>query len=326
MLRALFKLILLITATTALSAASTPKVTVKADSTNLLIGDQSGITIQFLLDSTYKAYWPSIPDTIGILEVVNRSGFDTTRNGSNHLISYKLIVTSFDTGRIEFPSYSFSYEKPEFDEPYPLSSEPVMFDFKTIIPDTTQPIKEIKGQYEEPWTIREILDEIAFWLMIAIIIYYSNALLGIIIVLIYGRKKGIKEPEPAFDPLIPPHIWAFEALKKLDAEKLWQKGHVKKYYIRLSEIFRAYIERRMGINALEMTSREIYNSLRNWGMENELLENTLRMLSISDLAKFAKQEPLPDENSFVMKHAFTFVELTRPLDKQEDSKAEVKNG
>ena len=103
-------------------------------------------------------------------------------------------------------------------------------------------------------------------------------------------------------------------------EKLWQAGQEKEYFTRLIDILREYIDSRFSINAMEMTTTEILNSLRS-NKESKLAENNIRkILEVADFVKFAKMRPLPEDNEMAMRNALEFVEMTIP---QEENSNEV---
>lgn len=120
-----------------------------------------------------------------------------------------------------------------------------------------------------------------------------------------------------------PYDEATGQLKKLEQEKLWQKGEVKKYHSEISDIIRIYLERQFNFPAMEQTTDEIlfsvnkYEEIRGW---DYLLK---QILTTADLVKFAKYQPLPDENSLSLKNAFEFVEKTKP---QPVAEPELKGG
>ena len=55
-------------------------------------------------------------------------------------------------------------------------------------------------------------------------------------------------------------------------EKLWQQGEIKQYYSELTDILRIYIENRWDIQAMEMVSSEIIESLNLQLNNHELVE------------------------------------------------------
>ncbi|MFN3269432.1 MAG: hypothetical protein ACK42G_02480, partial [Candidatus Kapaibacteriota bacterium] len=142
------------------------------------------------------------------------------------------------------------------------------------------------------------------------------------LVYFFLKRKKTKE-EIAEELKLPPHVVALKELKELDAQKLWQRGEIKEFHIRLTEIIRKYIERRFSIPALEMISSEIIQSLHQIDtIDPNLTSKLQRSFEISDLVKFAKFVPLPDEHTFCMKVAYEFVEGTTPKEDVEQPKEE----
>jgi hypothetical protein len=123
------------------------------------------------------------------------------------------------------------------------------------------------------------------------------------------RKKGEKPFVPSAPPR-PAHETAIEQLEALAKEKLWQQGKHKQYHSRLSDIVRAYIESRFAIRALELTTDETLQSFRPVVISESQREQLTQMLRLSDLAKFAKLEPLAHENELSMQNAFEFIRST----------------
>jgi hypothetical protein len=167
--------------------------------------------------------------------------------------------------------------------------------------DTTKVIKPIKGPLSVPLTFREILP----WLLLAIL-----AILIITGVLYYLKKR--KKSEPVFQIRtkiqLSPYDIALSELEKLRLKKLWQTGRTKEYHSELTDILRKYLEDRFNIMALEMTSQEIMDSVRiQKEIHNESIVKLNFILSMADLVKFAKMQPLPAENDMSMENAVAFV-------------------
>ena len=120
--------------------------------------------------------------------------------------------------------------------------------------------------------------------------------------------------------LKPISIEALENLRILKDEKLWQNGFEKEYHIRLSDIIRTYIEKRYGVTALEQTTDEIMRHTRTLESIDEVLRNKLKqILMLSDMVKFAKELPLPNENEMSIDNAFEFVNKTVLIQKIEQN-------
>src|SRR5690606_36569190 len=122
------------------------------------------------------------------------------------------------------------------------------------------------------------------------------------------KKKGYIFKPPV---VLPAHVRAVNELDKLKSEKIWLQGREKEFYSRLTDILRRYIYEREGINAMEMTSGEILNSVRQISEVDSVYENLKQILTTADLVKFAKYKPYADENDLSMVNAYFFVNQTK---------------
>jgi len=119
-------------------------------------------------------------------------------------------------------------------------------------------------------------------------------------------------------PPVPAHIVAIEALEKLRNEKLWQNNKHKQYYSGLSDILRTYLAGRFEVGAMEMTTDEIADALREVDIEHKSKMDLLSVLRDADLVKFAKATPEASENELAYDKAFYFVENTKPVEVVEE--------
>jgi len=167
---------------------------------------------------------------------------------------------------------------------------------------------DIKTIVKVPLTFKEILPYLLLGLLgIAIIILVTS------LIIIHIRKK--KQPNFFLQtkPKGKPEEIALKALEELRMKSLWQNGKVKQYYSELSTIVRVYIEDRYGINAMEMVSDEILEAVAI-EVTTDIFHKLRDLLQISDLVKFAKWSPLPDDHDRCFKEAVDFVRLTTPTE------------
>jgi hypothetical protein len=174
--------------------------------------------------------------------------------------------------------------------------------------DTTQQIKPIKPPINTPLTFRELLP----WLGLGTAVWFLGTL---IYALIWMNRQRRKDPDIfVLKPQEPAHVIAFRELDRLKGEKLWERGEVKQFYTRLTDITRNYIERQYGIPAMERTTDEILHAFRKTNTEDNLLDEMLSgLLELADLVKFAKEDPLPVDNQTHLNNAYLFVQKTYPL-------------
>jgi len=283
--------------------AQKPSVRSSIDTTRMLIGDQVNIMLELEQDKKDQYQFPFFRDTIvGNIEILSVSQIDTQELDQNRvLLRQRILVTSFDTGFYVIPPFYFPNSE-EFDS---LRSEALPLEVLTLEIDTTKGITDIKLPYDVPLSFLEILP----YLIVALL------LIGIFIIIWYIIRKRRQKPvlEPIrVKPAEPAHIWALKSLDNLVKEKLWQKGKIKLYHSRLSEILRYYLEFRFDIRAMEQTTAEIMTALDEQATVSEDLTNSLHQsLEQSDLVKFAKWNPLPDENERSMEIAYEFVLKTK---------------
>lgn len=277
--------------------------TAKLDSNEVLIGRQVNLNIELLSPDKVKILWADVLDSLNNFEIIEDSGIQKSDSDSIYKEYRNFIITSFDSGAYEIPSFTFVYEKKGFADPFIASSNPLELKFISVEVDTNVDIMDIKGPLDSPLSFEEILPYLIAVLAIAAIIFG---------VYYFLKKRKVKKPqEERFDPKIPPHVWALESLRKLAEKELWQNDRIKEYYIELSSIVRIYIERRYELDAMEMVTDEILQSLQSRNIKQENIDMLERLLRLADLAKFAKYKPLLNENSGSLELAETFVNKTK---------------
>ena len=141
------------------------------------------------------------------------------------------------------------------------------------------------------------------------------------------RKRKIEEEEPTYR-LLEPYEEAMFKLNELDEKLLWQNNKVNQYYSELTEIIRNYIERELKVPALEKTSDEVIEMLRDFNdaesieTTKENIEKLKDLLREADLVKFAKSKPLAPEIEEDRKDAEVIIHNLKPKVKVNDDELE----
>jgi hypothetical protein len=102
-----------------------------------------------------------------------------------------------------------------------------------------------------------------------------------------------------------PHIRARIAIEDLERLGLFEKGYVKAFYFRISEILRQYMEALRGFPAPELTTEEI--AVR---VTTEEDRRALALLRQADLAKFADTVPTLARKEEEMREMLAYVDET----------------
>lgn len=283
-------------------------VSVKAifDTSTIYIGDQLNFTIRTEKPSGLKLTMPFFKDSIiKNIEILSGPVVDSSVQNGRTTIIEKYIVTSFDSGFYEIPPV-FAEIRNEAGVKRFYSDYTALHVLRvTEAPaDTTAQFYDIIQPYDAPVTISEIIP----W-----------ALLGVIILVLawfalkYMRKP--KKPEKVIETIVnpdPAHVIAFRELEQLKEEQLWQKGETKKYYSKLTEILRRYLENRYKVFSLELTTSETLEALVRTGFKKDTLYNLLKsVLTGADLVKFAKYKPDIAENETHFLSSWDFVDATK---------------
>ena len=118
----------------------------------------------------------------------------------------------------------------------------------------------------------------------------SAGLLGLIALVAYWRKRGVKQAEKVIQRS-PEEIAKLE-LSALLAENLPAKGMFKEFYVRLTGIVRRYIERTTGINAPDQTTEEFLRDMHFRKIfPAERAEQLASFLEAADMVKYAGLQP-----------------------------------
>jgi hypothetical protein len=267
----------------------------------MLIGDQ----VNFSFTAFYKGgevFFPILKDSLGSFEIIaqNTPVYKDSNGMKYYEVSYKL--TQFNPGRFAFePIMVLFKQREQVDTLYTPSCGIYV---KSIKLDSTDVIKPIKGPIQIPFSWKEWLPYIIGGLILL-------ALVGLFIFWLITRRDKGKPMATKITPL-EAHEVALKKLKILDQTKRWQSDEIKLYYLELSEIIREYLENRYQFPAKESTSGEIMDSLAQLRLKENVRKELSELLTISDLAKFAKMKPLPDENLRCLKQAVEFVKATKP--------------
>lgn len=81
------------------------------------------------------------------------------------------------------------------------------------------------------------------------------------------------------------------AITALENAKLWEKDKLKEHFVELSFILRSYLTSRYNVSLLEKTTFETKLILSQKGLNDGTITAIVRLLSESDMVKFAKSEP-----------------------------------
>ncbi len=289
----------------AISPAPAQLISISAqfDTTSIWIGEHTLFTISVVQPREMHVEFPQLRDTLSQrIEILTGHPADTVTTDDGKLrITRSYTVTSFYGGEHYAEALPFAFMID--DDENVLLTRRARLEVMAPEVDSGAGIYDIKDPLGIPVGLLEVIPWVLAIVAIGFIIWYLFR---------YYRKQKVKSAEPdAAKPEEPAHATALRNLKELRKEALWQKGRVKEYYTRMTEIVRIYIERRFGIMAMELTSDEILTELKNLkSIDSEVFKLLEGFFTTADLVKFAKARPGEAEHENALDTAFRFVKAT----------------
>jgi len=262
------------------SFAQQKRVKTTIDTTKVKFGYQINLTLKTTTDTLSKVIFPK-GNYFGRLEVLETYPTDTVKEGFNYHLTKKYGLTQWDSGKYTIPRLNILINNK------PFLSDSIQVEFLNVAVDTVkQPMHDIKNVIQAP------KESSSWWI-------YLLILLGVLALIAFGyylykKFKKIKKEEIVFAT---PIEKANAHLKNLELKNLIQKGEIKAYYSELTDIARTFIEEAIKIPALESTTSELVDALKNstlnkkLSLSKETLDNLEAVLKQADLVKFAKSKP-----------------------------------
>ena len=268
------------------------------------------------------------------LDIIKRSEVERTADpDSNVIVKQQLTLMTFDTGQIQVPPVALTYAK-SFDDPDRLKAytDPINLYSTTMSVDTTMAYKPIVEPIAAPVQMKEVFPWILAVLLLALVVF------GIWYWRKHRKTKVDADGNIVRGHVIPPYDKAVGDLEQLRQQKLWQSGKVKEYFSSLTDIAREYIEGQFGVNAVEMTTDDILEEVKQLHFSQETYNKLKETMEVADLVKFAKYSAANLESENAMNSMTEFVnesyaqfqkrkaEEEARLAEQQKQKQEVKVG
>ena len=288
-------------------SAQTGKATPSKDS--LTVGELFSISLKLQLDKPYASV--IYPDSTAFptsISWVETQQFRVT-DFSDSLI-YKLRF--FSNSDLTLPPFQILLVSAN--DTIPIYSNPVQLYFKTVLPSEDAELKPLKPVFvfkSFPWGL--------FFIALAVIIA------TVVLFNILRKKQPVQVVESkTFAPYINPVLELETILKKLKNEyDLSVTKDFKYFYTTLSDSVRTYYEDLYKIPALESTSRELFRFLEAFGVDHEMIKHTRMILNRSDMVKFAKFTPTPDDAWNCYQFAINFLDRAKIVDVSRISRSKL---
>lgn len=205
-----------------------------------------------------------------------------------------------------------------------LSTTPVPLFFRTLISDPAE---------EEFKALKPIFEFTRIWWpwLIALLLFLIAAYYGYQYYKKYQENKEDDEPAALPEPFVSPHYTLTNTLKTLPPpSSLHHREEFENFYITLGDAIRLYLKQVYAFQALEMTTREIIDSLRKNLASGEIITITRKVLNEADMVKFANFTPESNMATSVLQRAEQFADTAAVVNDEQirymKYQYEIRNG
>ncbi len=289
------------------ACADEPKkleIAAKVDKEKVNIGDRIRLELSARNAAGMEVWFPEKPEDLGDFSFLSSNPPKKSRHGDVDQ-TYVYVLGVYTTGTHVIPPIQVKYRKMDGGEWSQAMSPQVPVEVETLLTADSADIRDLKGvvSLRSGSALKSLI--LTFLVLLAalgIYVWKKGALPGL------SREKP--GPRPAYEI-------ALEELLRLKAMNLPEKGEVKEYYIRLSDIARRYLENRFYFRAPEMTTEEFLDSVKGSSTLSDAHRRLLEeFLSHCDMVKFAKYGPTPIEMLDSYKAAEKLVVETKPAEEE----------
>lgn len=284
----------------------------KVDKSTITIGDLVTYSVIVSRSPEVQVEMPELGSNLGAFEIRDYQVYEPKTENGQVIERVDYTISTFDVGDFEIPPLTFSYTIPGDSTRHQIKTRKIEIVVESLKPSEAGDIRDIKKPLGLPRDYRQ-------WILWGSIIFAFVILVSISIY-IWRRKKAGKGLLPEkVEPPKPAHEIALNELAALRNADLLKEGRVKEYYIRISEIIRRYVEGRYFIVALELTTYELVENLKQANVESENIALIQEFLELCDLVKFAKYAPSDEQNEAIYDQAVEIVERTKLVYDQEET-------
>lgn len=226
---------------------------------------------------------------------------DYSRMDARGAARWSALFKPFETGSVALPDAIVTWKPPSGDPITRRVRGPaVRVESKILDPNKAQlsPLRDpIKVDADWTWVYEGVA---ALGLAIAIgLLAYR-----------WWRRRG--KLSARHEPELPPGLWALHEIDRRSRLPVCASGPAKPIFTLASEVFRLYLERRYGISAIDMTTKECMFALQQRAPGDDVIRWVQSFLDECDTIKFTRIEPSPDRWATIWNDARLIVRMTTP--------------
>ncbi len=291
---------------TSVYAADDPTATLTAAQPTLTVGDLITLTLA-VTHSVDAGIVPVAPaQQWGAFEVRTLSPVSTAEHGDGSATSYQALgVTLWMTGTYGTPPLPVTLVDGAGQQ-HELLAQPISLTVTSVLTSSDLALRDLKPQATLP------IPPLWPWLLGGVV---GSLLLGSGSWWLYSRWRGRTTGTtalPSLRDLRPAYQIALDDLDQLQQLQLPAQRRFQEHYTLATDALRRYLTGAFAIPAIDQTTNEIRQALRQSALPSTARTRLLDLLSEADLVKFANVEPEPRAAEALLREARAFVLETKP--------------
>ena len=282
------------------------QVTVESmvDSNRILIGDVITYSVIVTHDPQVELDMPELAENLGQFELRDYEEREPLKTNGEVVKRVDYKISTFESGEFEIPPLQIGYKLPEDSVRYTLQTEPILITVDSLNPDDSGDIRGIKPPRVPPYNYARLIRNILLGVLVLLVI-------GGAVWIVFRRMRGEPILPARKEPPRPAHEIALERLFTLERSGYIENKQYKDYYTELSETLREYVGNRFFLHALEMTTLELMEHMKQENIKSDYVKQLHELLCICDLVKFASFVPPQNEHDQLLRSGISFVNETK---------------
>lgn len=289
------------------------------DKKDATIGEKIKLTVSVNYKAGLVVEFPELGQQIGVFAVKKAEKIDSPRpeRSGYFTVERSWTLCTYEVGSQTVPPLEVKYKGRSGEET--ISTNEVSVAIKGVLKEgeAATDIKDIRPPLDVPTNFKRLI----VWLSAGI----AALLISLAVFWLLWKRKGAQgKPEKKLPPRAP-HEVAYELLDALAKEGLVEKGMVKEYYYRLTNIVRHYIEGRFGLLAPERTTEEFLVEMARANTLDKSHKVLIQdFLNHCDMVKYAKYGPSLMEIEETYALARRLIDETKDTGEKKEMVAAVK--
>ena len=265
------------------------------------IGDVMTLTLTVTHPKDYRVTLPDFGETWGDFEV-RSVGQPQISAGDNdtEITSLDLTVALLNVGTFTTPDIAITVYDTD-GQAITLMPSPLTINILSVLQEGDTSLRDIKGQVDLALPQRFPLAEVLF--------LGALTLIGGVLFVVYEFKKRRKV---AYVDTRLPFEKAFDELKHIEMLNFPASEEYKEHYDWISLCMRQYLQDGLKITAMERTTNELKQILRQSDLPHDVVRDILDILLECDYVKFGSIEPEQTDAYALGSRVGYIIERTRP--------------